>query len=408
MRRIDPPHPSSFLVLPIPFLEILMGFFSGRLTSLRFKVAGRGPRAFGPEHLDKLTAHAMGKERLASADGTVAGWIAGDHILDTTFDLAKNVVADALHFALRIDTQAIPNDLLRAYTLVELEGLAAANPSGRPSARQKREARMLAKERLENEARDGRFLRRKAVPLLWDAPAQELLVGATSAAILDRLYSLFKQTFGHGIDLLGSGRQAFQHAEISQQTRALDDATPSVFVPSQAREVAWVPDEASRDFLGNEFLLWLWYYLENESDSLRLADSSDAAVLLTRTLSLECPRGQTGKEQISSDGPTKLPEALRAVQAGKLPRKVGMIITRQDQTYDFALQAETLAIIGAKLPVPEEEDERARLEERVAQIRHLLETLDLTYGAFTQRRLSDDWNKESAKMKKWLRGGAEK
>ena len=29
-----------------------------------------------------------------------------------------------------------------------------------------------------------------------------------------------------------------------------------------------MPDETSRDFLGNEFLLWLWYYLENERDTL--------------------------------------------------------------------------------------------------------------------------------------------
>jgi hypothetical protein len=382
-----------------------MGFFSGRLTCLRFKVAGRGPRTFGPEHLEKLAAHAVGQQRLASADGTAAGWIAGDHILDTRFDLAKNVVADTLHFALRIDTQAVPNDLLRAYAQVELEGLAAANPSGRPSARQKREARMLAKERLETEAADGRYLRRKAVPVLWDALAQELLVGTTSVTALDRLYTLFKQTFGHGIDMLGSGRQAFQHAELSQQTRTLDDAVPSVFVPSHARAVAWVPDEASRDFLGNEFLLWLWHYLENESDTLPLADNSEVAVLLTRTLALECPRGQTGKETISSDGPTKLPEALRAVQAGKLPRKVGVTMTRQDQTYDFVLQAETLALTGAKLPAPEGEEERARLEERVAQIRHLVETLELAYGVFTQRRLGDHWSQELAKIKKWLQRG---
>src|SRR5262245_55232770 len=137
-----------------------MGFFTGRLTCLRFKVAGRGPRTFGPEHLEKLDEHAIGKQRVASGDGSQAGWIAGDHILDTDFDLAKNVVNDTLHFALRIDTLAIPNDLLRAYTAVELKGLAAGNPSGMPSGRQKREARMLAKDRLENEAKDGRFLRR--------------------------------------------------------------------------------------------------------------------------------------------------------------------------------------------------------------------------------------------------------
>jgi hypothetical protein len=384
-----------------------MGFFSGRLTSLRFKVRGRGPREFGPEHLEKLAAHAIGRERIASADGSQAGWIAGDHILDTRFDLAKNIVNDALHFALRIDTQAIPNDLLRAYTQVELEGMAAENPSGMPSARQKRQARMLAKERLEAEAADGRYLRRKAIPLLWDAPSHELLVGTTSPTAIDRLFTLFKQTFDHAIDLLGSGRQAFQHAEVSGQTRALDDAAPSVFVRSQAHEVAWIPDEASRDFLGNEFVLWLWYYLENESDTLKLSDDSEAALMLTRSLSLECPRGQTGKESISSDGPTRLPEALRAVQAGKLPRKVGVTMVRHDQSYEFGLQAETLAITGAKLPPPEGEEERARLEERVGQARHLLETMDLVYASFCQRRLGDAWSKEMAKIKKWLHQGGD-
>jgi hypothetical protein len=386
-----------------------MGFFSGRLTITRFKVSGRGPRTFGPEHLEKLTAQAVDKQRLASADGTVAGWIAADHILDTRFDLAKNVVSDSLHFALRIDTQVVPGDLLRAYTQIELEGLATGNPSGHPSARQKREARLLAKERLETEAADGRFLRRKAIPLLWDAPSQELLVGTTSVTALDRLYTLFKQTFGHGIDPLGSGRQAFQHAEILEKTRTLDDVAPSVFVASQGRDVAWVPDEASRDFLGNEFLLWLWCFLENESDAVPLGDGSDAAIMLTRTLTLECPRGQTGRETITSDGPTKLPEALRALQAGKLPRRVGMTVVRQDHSYDLTIQAETLAVTGAKLPLPEADDDRARLEERVSQVRHLLETLDLLYGAFIGRRLGDAWTRELLGIKKWLqRGGPEK
>ena len=68
-----------------------------------------------------------------ASDGVEAGWIAGDHILDTKFDLAKNIVNDTLQFALRIDSQKVPADLFRAYTAVELEGLAASNPSGRAS-----------------------------------------------------------------------------------------------------------------------------------------------------------------------------------------------------------------------------------------------------------------------------------
>ncbi|MBI3410327.1 MAG: hypothetical protein HY040_18465 [Planctomycetes bacterium] len=379
-----------------------MGFLSGRVTCTRYKVGGKGPRSFDQDHLEQLASHAIGKQKLAAADGSQTGWGAGDHILDTRFELAKNIINDGCHFALRVDQLAIPPDLLRAYTLIELEGLAAANPSGLPSQRQKREARMSARERLENEARDGRYLKRKAFPILWDAPSGELLVGTTSPTAIDRLYTLFQQTFRRNLEAVSAGRLAFRLAELHGHPRNVDDASPTVFVASQSKSIAWTPDEADRDFLGNEFLLWLWYFLESESDTLKLADGSEATLMLARTLTLECPRGQTGKEQISSEGPTKLPEAKRAIQAGKLPRKVGLTLVRHDAQYELTLQAESLVVTGARLPVAEGEEERARQDERINQIRHLLETLDLIYAAFGQRRWGGEWNKETAKIKKWL------
>jgi hypothetical protein len=380
-----------------------MGFLSGRVSFVRFKVAGRPPKMFGPEHLDKLAANAIGKERIMSADGIEAGWTAGDHILDTRFDLAKNIVNDTLQFALRMDVQKIPADLLRAYTQVELEGVAAGNPSGIASARQKREAREAARERLEKEAGDGRFLRRKAYPVLWDSQTNELLFGSTAASAIDRLHTIFQKTFGHGFELVGAGRRAFLLAELREQTRGVDDAGPAHFAPGGgAGEIAWVPDEASRDFLGNEFLLWLWYILESESDSIALGDGSEVAVMLARSLVLECPRGQTGKESITSDAPCRLPEARRAIQAGKLPRKAGLTLERNDQQYELTLHAETLAVTSAKLNAPEAEEERARQEERVTILRDLVETLDLLYDVFCRMRTSAWWSRELAKIKKWL------
>ena len=380
-----------------------MGFLSGRVNFLRFRVAGRAPKMFGPDHLERLADHVIGKERIVSADGIEAGWIAGDHILDTRFDLAKNIVNDTLQFALRLDTQKIPADLLRAYTQVELEGVAAKNPGGMPSARQKRDAREAARARLDKEAGDGRFLRRKAYPILWDCLTNELLVGTTAAAALDRLHTLFQKTFGHGFEIIGAGRRAFLLAELREQTRGVDDAGPARFVPGGASgEIAWIPDEASRDFLGNEFLLWLWYILDKESDTIVLGDGSEVAVMLARSLVLECPRGQTGKESISSEAPARLPEARRAIQSGKLPRKVGLTLVRHDRQYELTLSAETLAISSARLPAPESEEERARQEERVTVLRDLVETLDLLYDVFCRMRTSGGWPRELAKIKRWL------
>lgn len=382
-----------------------MGFFGSRISFARFRPTGSRPDVFSTDTLDALNKHKIGNGRaaIASADGIDSGWIAGDHILDRKFDLAKNIVSDTLQWALRIDAFKIPPDLLRAYAAEELEALSASNPSGNPSNRQRREAKDRAKERLEDEARDGRFVKRKAHGLLWDLPSGELLVSGAGAPALDRLFPLFDETFGTGLEPLSAGRHAFLLAETRNLTRAIDDATPSAFVQGRATDrMHWSPDQTSRDFLGNEFLAWLWFVVEERGDSLKLRDDSEAAVLPVRTLTLECPAGETGKETITSDAPTRLPEARRALQSGKLPRKMGFIVSRHDQQYEFTLSAETLAVSGLKLPAPEGDNERVRDEERIGYLRDFLETLDLMFDAFLAVRAADGWTAELDRMRNWL------
>lgn len=380
-----------------------MGFYSGRATFARYRVSGPAPKMFTEQHLAKLAAHAAGRSRLISADGVDAGWSAGDHILDTEFDLAKNVINDQLFFCLRTDSVKLPSDLLRAYYAIDLAALSKHNPSGHPSARQKREAKESARDRLENEAKDGRYTKRTTVEVVWDLKSNELLFATTSVSQIDRLLVLFKQTFGHGFEAVTAGRRAYSLAELHNRTRNVDDASPSPFVPGVSpTDVVWIPDEASRDFVGNEFLLWLWYQCDDDSATFKLLDGSEATVFMARTLTLECPRGMTGHETITHEGPTRLPEAMRAIQGGKLPRKCGLTMVRHDVQYEFTLHAESLAVGAAKIPPPEEEDDRAWLEARAQQLHDLIETLDLLFDAFGQVRFSADWPKQLAKMQRWL------
>jgi hypothetical protein len=383
-----------------------MGFFTGRVTFLRFKVNGPAPKMFDQEHLDRLADRSAGRQKLASADGIETGWTAGDHVLDTDFDLAKNIINDTLSFDLRVDTDKLPSDLLRAYYSVELKALSKKNPSGLPSARQKREAKEAARERLEFEAKDGRYRKRKCFPVLWDLLSNEVLFGATSLTQVDRLCSLFEQTFGYELECITAGRRAYHLAELGSRTRMVDDSSPSAFVPGVTPpDVAWIADESSRDFIGNEFLLWLWYQTDAQSDTVKLADGSEVAIMLSRTLTLECPRGQTGHETISSEGPSQLPEARRAIQSGKLPRKVGLTLVRHADQYELTIHAETLAVSGSKLPVPDEAitDPRGKLDDRANQLRGLIETLDLLYDVFGQKRFGNEWEAELTGMQKWLK-----
>jgi hypothetical protein len=89
--------------------------------------------------------------------------------------------------------------------------------------------------------------------------------------------------------------------------------------------------------------------------------------MLAKTLTLDCPRGETGRDQLTDDAPTRLPEAFRALQAGKLPRKAGMVLVRHGAQYELTLQAETLAVSGAALPKPED-DGLSKHDQRMARV----------------------------------------
>src|SRR5690242_12589454 len=114
-----------------------MGFLSGRITYVRYRVSGSSPLPFGEEVLEKAEQHAIGRHGAADpTDGVSVGWAGGDHVLDVSFDLAKNIVNDALHLAVRVDTDKIPGSLLRAYTKIETDARAQLNPSGYPTKAQ--------------------------------------------------------------------------------------------------------------------------------------------------------------------------------------------------------------------------------------------------------------------------------
>src|SRR3954466_1388225 len=82
-----------------------MGFLNGRITYVRYRVGGTSPLPFGEDLLEQAQLHAIGRGGAADPHGGVAvGWAGGDHVLDVTLDLEKNIVDDALHLAIRVDT----------------------------------------------------------------------------------------------------------------------------------------------------------------------------------------------------------------------------------------------------------------------------------------------------------------
>ena len=337
-----------------------MGFLNGRVTFTRYRVSGASPLPFNDDTLEQARQHLLGRHTASDpADGILPGWAGGDHVLDLSLDLAKNVINDALHLAIRIDTDKIPGSLLRAYTQIEVNARAQGNPSGVATKAQREEAKEAAKARATAEAADGRFRRHNHYPVLWDGQTQTLYAGTASKGVLERLQGLFRETFDRPLEPITAGNLA---RGLSQGDPSDPDREFTILrVPARSawpagrrkplpRSPGPATTRAASTTSGNEFLVWIWHVLQNDGETVKLSDGSDATVMLAKTLTLDCPRGETGRDQLTDDAPTRLPEALRALQAGKLPRKAGMIVVRHGAQYELTLQAETLAVSGAAMP----------------------------------------------------------
>src|SRR6185369_16623324 len=146
-----------------------MPFSSGSVSFRRFAVIGDAPDAIEQALLDQLSEHALRPSEIGAVE-IEYGWSGGRHILDGEFSFENNVYADALHFALRIDTNKVPGDLKKAYQIIEEDAVAKTNPSGFISKNQKRDVKESLRGKLEDELRTGKFRRSKVLPILWDVP----------------------------------------------------------------------------------------------------------------------------------------------------------------------------------------------------------------------------------------------
>ncbi len=382
-----------------------MGFLSGSLTYERYWITTDPTGDLGDDHLTILDEHQIGAVPSESAEQPQVGFIGGSHLLDTQFDFAKNIFGDAMHFGIRIDTNQIPSAIRNAWLQIELAALSAENASGRPTKKQRQEAKESVEARCQEEAATGKYRRMQQVPVLWDAADATIYLGGTSPSANELCVNLLERAFGLELERVTSSKLAKAFAEETKQLDSLYQLSPAPFLPDSPCVVHWWNGMAENyDYLGNEFLLWLWCQVETKSDTIKLKDDSSVSAMFARTLTLDCPLGESGKESISADSPIVLPEAALAIRSGKLPRKCGLTLVRHDEQYDLALQAEAFTVGSGKITHiggKEESSDNPELD-RIARLREMTSTIDLLFHEFCDRRIGKNWRAELKKMQEWL------
>ncbi|MCO8121696.1 hypothetical protein NHH03_08110 [Stieleria sp. TO1_6] len=379
-----------------------MPFLRGNLGFQRFSVAGFEADQFADEHIEILAQHAAGNFETGSTENVQIGFLGGEHLFDQEFELSKNVINDAVHCSVRIDTNQIPAAHRAAWLQIELAGIAKDSETGVITKAQRKEAKEAVEQRCESEAATGKYRKMQQFPLLWDYQNELLYFGGSVGTAGRHCIDLLERAFGLELRHLGAGSIAQQWAIDNDLYGEVDDLQPLDFLTGQTRgDNTWANEHSQApDFLGNEFMLWLWWTLAHQSDTIQLVDGSEVTVMLAKTLSLECPQGESGKETISAECPVQLPEAMQAIRSGKLPRKSGMTIVREGRQFDLVLQAESMGISGAKIHL--EDDEEFEDDDRIDAIRLLSETTDLMFQTYCDRRTGQEWKQDLQQIGQWL------
>jgi hypothetical protein len=376
----------------------------------RFFVDGQPLKQVDDDALEALKAHAIGQGGLVDKNRTEAGWTTGDHILDIEFDYAKNAVGECLYAAMRIDTNKPPADLVRAYQRINEQGALEASGQETLTKDQRRDAKDQAQSQADREAAAGQFKSMKHIPVLWDLDRNEVYLGTTSPTAVEWFLTLFEQTFDRTLIRVGAGAMASRYVAKTGMNGVLTEIRPAHFIDppdgAQSRYDTTPTDDPRRnDFLGTEWLTWLWHRAQTESAEFAAPGADPVTFMFDKAMDLACAYELTGSDTIRFDDPSRAPEARVALQIGKLPLKAGIRLMRHGEMYALSIRADQMNISSLRLPVIEDADPRTIFLERVEQIRHATQSLDDLFAVFLRKRLSSDWSNHLNATRGWIAAG---
>jgi hypothetical protein len=160
-------------------------------------------------------------------------------------------------------------------------------------------------------------------------------------------------------------------------------------------------------FLGNEFLTWLWYTLENRSSQLVEIDADLSTLEIGNRMVLENRRSE-GLETITIKGDDAgLEEGLLALKKGALVTEMNLIYRSGDNTWQFNLKGESLNISSFKTPetavTQTKEDIEGAVLEKIFLYEKVILFIEGAFRHFVRLRISEDWEKKMiTQMKQWI------
>jgi len=163
-------------------------------------------------------------------------------------------------------------------------------------------------------------------------------------------------------------------------------------------------------FLGNEFLTWIWFLIENDDQTIQQCGDDPIDLSVGNRMVL-VNRWANGTESITIKGDAVgLEEGLLALSKGAQVTDINLIFKSGSLQWQFSIKGESLNFSGMKLPETAAAEQQEDMDGLVLDKLYLYEKpfqfIDAVYRIFIETRLSDEWQSTKSKMMKWIQSAA--
>jgi len=162
-------------------------------------------------------------------------------------------------------------------------------------------------------------------------------------------------------------------------------------------------------FLGNDFLTWLWYLIENNINIKELINFENEILNfeIGNSIVLENSLGDKLKEKISIKGDEAgLEEGKTALKKGAVVTSMNLILDIDNEEYKFTIKGESLNISGLKTPSfrPENNEEiEGAIIEKAFFCEKIYNFIDSLFNKFIEKRSSNAFKeKDIHEIRKWI------
>ena len=164
-------------------------------------------------------------------------------------------------------------------------------------------------------------------------------------------------------------------------------------------------DHPATQFLGREFLLWLWWRSEEDFATADLPHYGTVDFWIDDHIQFRTPGDDPQINDIRGGAPATTIEARTALANGKTVESARIGIRIKEREYSFSLKGEGLELSGVKVPADARDGIDDRLFERMLLLEELGGIVDTFFFQFMEQRVSDSWKSEKVPaIRAWIAG----